>query len=294
MAKNTKMDTKEKEEYYPTNDYCFKRIFGHKGNEKITQSLLEAILERKCEVVKVKSDEVTEKDLASDKVGVLDVFAEEKDGTQLNIEMQMLSYDSILKRILFYWAKKYLESIQSGEKYSDLKPTKVILIANFEIKNLKSIKEIATSFKVIDQKTGKIILTEDLEIVIIELPKMEKYKMENKQLESWLKFIKNPNKLGGDILDKNKEIKQAKEEYDKVMADEHERSMIKLREKYMLDYNTLKHESYKRGQREGLEQKTLEIAKKMLQENIEIELIIRITGLNKEELEKIKIDSDKK
>ena len=37
-------ETKETEEvFYPTNDYCFKRLFGYKGNEAITQNLLEAI-----------------------------------------------------------------------------------------------------------------------------------------------------------------------------------------------------------------------------------------------------------
>ncbi len=101
MAKNQKTNTKEKdgeenEIFYPSNDYLFKRLFGYKGNEKITQGLLEAILERKCDVVEVKSDEVTEKDLASDKVGVLDVFVTEKDGTQINIEMQMASYETII------------------------------------------------------------------------------------------------------------------------------------------------------------------------------------------------------
>ncbi len=231
MAKNKTTNTEEKEIYYPSNDYLFKRLFGYKGNEKITQGLLEAILEKKCEVVEVKSDEVTEKDLASDKVGVLDVFVTEKDGTQTNIEMQMVPFEAIIKRILFYWSKKYLENIQSGYKYSELKPTKVILIANFEIENLKSIREVATSFKVLDKRTGKVVLTEDLEIVIIELPKVKKYKIENKELKNWLDFIEDPNRLGGDVLENNEALKKAKEEYDKVMADEHERMMIRLREK---------------------------------------------------------------
>ena len=292
MENNTQNITKEKEIFYPTNDYCFKRLFGHKGNEKITQNLLEAILEEKCEVVEVKSDEVTEKDLASDKVGILDVFVKQKDGTQINIEMQMIQYNTIIKRILFYWAKKYLESIQRGENYNKLKPTKVILIANFEIDNLKGIEETSTSFKVLDQKTGKVILTEDLEIVIIEIPKMKKYKMENKKLESWLKFIENPNEMGGDILDKNEAMKRAKEVYDELMADEHEKSLIKLREKYMMDYNTLKDESYENGFKAGREagetigakKEKLEIAKKMLTMEMSIEDIAKATDLSEDEI----------
>ena len=261
------MKIKEEKTYYPTNDYLFKRLFGHRGNEKITQELIETILEEEFEVIEVHSDEVTEKDLASDKIGVLDVFVKQKDGMQLNLEMQMVEYEYVLTRVVFYWAKKYIESIQIGDDYGELKPTKVILIANFEIKKLESLKEIANSFKIIDVKTGKVILTNDLEIVIIELPKMRKYKIENKNLESWLKFIKNPYSLGDKEMEKSVGLKRAKEEYDKIMADEHEKTMIKLRESYILETNTIKKENYRKGKEEGMAQGREQRKKRNSQEN---------------------------
>lgn len=253
---NIKENVKKTEEkYYPTNDYLFKRIFGYKGNEKITEGLIEAILERKCEILEMKSDEVTEKDLRSDKVGVLDVFVVEKDGTQTNIEMQVAEYEYIIDRILFYWAKKYIESIHGGNDYKKLKPTKVILITDFELDRLTPLEAIMNSFKIIDTKTGKLVLTENLELVIIELPKMKRYKLQNKNTESWLKFIKNPYSLGAKEMDNSEALKKAKEEYDKIMADEHEKMMIRLREKYWLDYNSMKSASYDKGKKDGLEQR---------------------------------------
>lgn len=259
MAEKTKIsNTKEKQSnektYYPTNDYLFKRIFGYKGNEKITEDLIETILGRKCEVIEIKSDEVTEKDLQKDKIGVLDVFVKEKDGTQVNIEMQVAEYKYIIDRILYYWAKKYIEALQGGDDYEKLKPTKVILITNFEIKKLKVLEDIVNSFKIIDTKTGKLILTENLELVIIELPKMKKYQLKNKELESWLKFIVNPNSLGAKDMNENKYIKEAKEEYDKVLADEHERDLIAQRERYWLDYNSMRNAMKKEGLEEGLKE----------------------------------------
>ena len=107
------------------------------------------------------------------------------------------------------------------------------------------------------------MLTENLEIVIIELPKMKKYKIKNKKLESWLKFIKNPNSLGAKELGENKEIQKAKEEYDKVMADDHERDLIRLREKYWLDYNSMKNASYKSGKEAGIEERNKATEKRM-------------------------------
>ena len=254
--KNETKDKKTNEEmYYPTNDYLFKRIFGYKGNEAITQDLIEAILEKDCEVVEITSDEVTEKDLQEDKIGVLDVFVTEKGGTQINLEMQVAEYEYIIDRILFYWAKKYVECIHSGDRYEKLKPTKVILITNFEVKKLSSLKETVNSFKIIDTKTGKLVLTENLELVIIELPKMKKYESNNKRLEMWLKFIIDPNRLGAKDMSENDKLQKAKDEYDKVMADEHEKMLIRLREKYWLDYNSMKSASFNSGVEEGKRQR---------------------------------------
>ena len=309
--------------YYPTNDYCFKRLFGHKGNEEITQGLIEAILGYKCDVVDIKSDEVTEQDLVGDKVGVLDVFVKQKDGTRINLEMQMVSYETIIKRVLFYWAKKYIESIKSGETYESLEPTKVILITNFEIKELNTFKDTVSSFKIIEEIEKKVILTEDLEIVIIELPKIKKLGTKRQEAKNWIEFIKNPYSLGGDVLGKNKTLNKAKKEYDKIVADEHERTLIRLREKYMLDYNTLKEESLKRGVREGLEQgmkegleqgikegletgkkqgleqgikegleagkeqELIKIVQNMLKEGLDISTISKVTGLSKQKITKL-------
>ena len=120
-------------------------------------------------------------------------------------------------------------------------------------------------------------------------------------------FKNKIQKEGGDILDKNEAIKEAKKVYDELMADEHERTLIKLREKYIRDYNTIKEDGYNNGYNDGKDagltqglelgrsegkelgakENTIEIAKKMLKENLELELILKMTGLSKEELDKL-------
>ena len=84
------------------------------------------------------------------------------------------------------------------------------------------------------------------------------------------------------------------------MADEHERTLIKLREKYIRDYNTIKEDGYNNGYNDGKDagltqgkelgakEKMVEIAKKMLKENVDVDFIVKMTGLSKEELEKLK------
>ena len=59
-----------------------------------------------------------------------------------------------------------------------------------------------------------------------------------------------------------------------------------------MEYNTLIVEAtekgLKQGIKQGIEQNNLEVAKKMLKENIKVETISKITGLTKEEIAKLK------
>ena len=60
----------------PTNDYVFKRIFGHKGNEEITKGLISAIIKREIKSIKLDGKKILEKDLIDDKIGILDIRAD--------------------------------------------------------------------------------------------------------------------------------------------------------------------------------------------------------------------------
>lgn len=57
----------------PTNDYVFKRLFGHVGNEKITAGLISSIIKQEIKTIKINENPITEKDMKDDKVGILDL-----------------------------------------------------------------------------------------------------------------------------------------------------------------------------------------------------------------------------
>ena len=119
----------------PTNDYVFKRIFGQIGNESITKSFINSILDTKIQSVNLEGNTILEKDLFDEKVGILDIKAKLDNEILCNIEMQVLNHKSIDKRIMFYWSKLYSSNIKSGQNYNSLKKTISILITNFEMEN---------------------------------------------------------------------------------------------------------------------------------------------------------------
>ena len=282
----------------PTNDYIFKRIFGYVGNENITKNLLESILKIKINSVSLDGNTILEKDLASDKIGILDVKAILENKIPCDIEIQVVPFDNITKRLLFYWSKLYLKTINSGDSYDNLQKAIVILIVDFDFKkidNLKNINDYHTKWQITADSSTKHILTDAFEIHTISLKLVEKlfkksYNEDSKDLIRWLKFIKEPSLLEERDME-NVNIKEAKEQLDELKKSKYEQELAEYRMKEIRDKKAI--ESYgfntgkEEGRKEGKKEKQIEIAKKMLKENMDINLISKLTSLTENEIRKL-------
>ena len=138
-------------------------------------------------------------------------------------------------------------------------------------------------------------MTDRLELIIIELPKARrKYREEpDNAICQWMMFMDNPNESEViQIMEENKNIKKAIEELEQVSGNEKLRRIAELKEKYIRDeqasieyaQNVGYRDGYKNGEEEGIKK----TAQNMLKENLNAELISKVTGLSKEEIEKMK------
>ena len=86
-------------------------------------------------------------------------------------------------------------------------------------------------------------------------------------------------------------IKKAKEVLDEISEDEHEQYLAHLREKYIFERQGIEEAGFDKGMAKGLEkgieQEKRMLAKKMKDKDMQIDEIVEITGLTKEEIEKI-------
>ena len=279
----------------PKIDVVFQKLFGEEGSEEITKSLLEAILDRKIEDINLNQNPILRRDYLKDKLGILDVVAKINGEENVAIEMQVSKKGQEKERILFYWGRKYTKGIQKSEDYIDLKKTITIMITEFEIEGLEELG-LHSKWYVKDE-SGKRILTKSLEIHIIELPKIIKEKRINEKLLDWLEFIENPE---SERVEKkmvvNKALKEAKSKLDKMSQDEVMQRIAEWREKGILEEKAMRRyvmtqgleEGRKEGRKEGIRQNKIEIAMRLLKKKTEINEIIEITGLTKEEIEKLK------
>ena len=137
-------------------------------------------------------------------------------------------------------------------------------------------------------------MTEKFQICIIELPKIANLTNKKDELLDWLFFLDNPNSER--VIEKMKEneaLKQASEKLDTLSHDEKMNRLAELREKAIISERTNLNASYNKGLQEGVEKNNLDIATKLLKENMSIEFIQKITGLSINEIEELKKNLNK-
>ena len=216
------MPNEKKSILQPKNDVVFKALFSRE-KPRIKQAMLEAIL--KIKIDKLELDKSTDllNDNKDDKNGRLDLRAIINGNTECDIEVQLATHNNIAERFLYYWAKMYTANLQIGDKYSKLRKTISIIILDDNFSLTRNIEKPQTTWKIRENEEMHLILTDYLEIIIIELSKVLKayHKTPNDELLQWMLFLDNPEKEEvTHIVEENEDIKEAKEELDKISQDD--------------------------------------------------------------------------
>lgn len=222
------------------------------------------------------------------KYGILDIKAKLNDKEICNIEMQVVEQKDIEKRILFYWSKLYYSGIHEGEGYKKLRKTIAILIANFDVEAIKDIPKYHTKWEIREEEYSKVILTEMLEIHIIELSKLTRQLKEGiieakDKVALWAQFIIDPEMLGEEVMKENEDIKMANEELEKLKQDEREEWLAFSRLMYKMDKKAAEEYQYEKGIKDTQKEVVLNLNKM----KIKTEDICKAVNLTKEEVEKI-------
>lgn len=266
-----------------TNDYVFKKIFAKRGNESILKDFLIAVLNIPIEKIEVVKEAQLERRLETNKLGILDIKATLNNKITVNIEMQVKNEYNIKERSLFYWSELYSSELYKNQDYTENNKTITINILDFNIFEEGPYHERCR----IKRDYNNEVLTEDLEIHFIQIPKCRQTEIKT-ELDYWMQFIGNISKEGVKIaMEKNKEIKKAQEELDYLTGDEEERRLAELREKAIRDEISGLNGARREGKKEGEYNKQLEIAKNLKQMGTTINDIVKATGLTLEEIEKL-------
>ena len=313
----------------PKIDVVFHALF-RRANNTLLEAMLSAILETKVKII-ANLDRHLDIATADEKLGVMDLRVQFEDGTYCNVEIQLKPYKYENERFLYYLSDTYSRQLERGDEYQEIQKTISIVIVDHETEALKGIEDLNVRWQMRDNATGGRMLTDRFELVIIELPKARRIygKSQDNKISQWMMFLDNPNsKEVTKIMDKNEDIKKAKDELKQVSGDYELRRIAELKEKYIrdeaaaLDYAIEKgqKEGFDKGMKDGLEQglkegiekgiekgieqgiergiergieqgikqEKINAAKNMLKLDIEIEKIVKVTGLTAEKILKLK------
>ena len=133
-------------------------------------------------------------------------------------------------------------------------------------------------------------MTDYFEIIIIEIPKVVKayQKTPNDEVLQWMLFLDNPEKEEVTrIMEENKDIKEAKEELERISQDDILRRKALNRTLEIADKLQLKKEAKERGEQIGIEKEKKDVIKKLHEINISIEQIAKVVELKEEEVKEI-------
>ena len=282
------MPNEKKSILQPKNDVVFKALFS-RGKPRITQAMLEAILKMKIDKLELDKSTDLLNENADDKNGRLDLRAIINGNTECDIEVQLVSNDNITERFLYYWAKMYAANLKIGDTYSDLRKTISIIILDDDFKLTKNLERPQTTWRIRESEATHLVLTDYFEIIIIEIPKVVKAykKTPNDEVLQWMLFLDNPEKEEVTrIMEENKDIKEAKEELERISQDDILRRKALNRTLEIADRLQLKKEA-EEALEKGKREKTNEVIRKLNEMNLTIEQIAKAVELNEEDVKAI-------
>ena len=244
------MKTKAKDNFLmsPKVDYCFKELLAY---SEIRKGFIAAILNKDPEEIAETTlmPTILSKDTEDSKYGILDVRVRMKNGSQMDLEMQVAPFEFWNNRVIFYLSKMYAEQVKEGDKYKNLKPCIHVSILNFNL-----FHEDRTCFREIAfcDLTTKQKYTDLLEIYVLELKKLPPEQKEEPLIIKWMRFLaaesrEDFEKMAGE----DNYINEAYEVLQKLSADERKRLEYEARQKAIRDYDSQMSSSREEGIRIG-------------------------------------------
>ncbi|WP_425385787.1 Rpn family recombination-promoting nuclease/putative transposase [Wolbachia endosymbiont (group A) of Barypeithes pellucidus] len=285
----------------PRNDLCFKKIFGTEKNKNILIHFLNDILGF-TEINAIQEVEflstIMDPEVASDKQSIVDVLCKDSHGNRYIAEMQLARDKGFEKRAQLYAAKAYSRQLDKSGNYIDLKKVFFIAISNCSL--LPEEVGYISTHNIRDIKTNGHYL-KDFQFVFIELPKFSKSKVEQLEsiVERWCFFFKYAEETTEEdlkeIAEKAPIIKLAYDELDKFRWNEkdlvayEERIMDLRKEEAILEYrlDLAEEKGIQKGIEKGKIEGKIEVAKAMLANNVDVDTIVKFTGLSISEIEEL-------
>lgn len=265
-----------KEEFIWINsDLVFKHVF---SNEEILRDFLNSFLEYVGLDLKIVSVCASaQKYVQNDNINLhdyyLDILAVLSNKQVINLEMYNNFSEIETKKSLTYATMLYGHQLKKEESLKNAKKVISLNIINDTYKSKDT--NLLLKYELINPETGEKLLDDGIEIYLAPLDKLKKiaYSKDELRFITWLRFIYCHDMNEVASLAKGDDIFMSAKEMVEDFVNDPE--VIRL----FHNDNWKKDSAIEQGIELGREEKNIEVAKKMLKENCNINLIKKITNL---------------
>jgi predicted transposase/invertase (TIGR01784 family) len=280
----------------PFTDYGFKRLFGEEPNKDLLLDFLNVLLKEEQGEIKdltyLKSEHLGTSEV--DRKAIFDLYCENEKGEKFIVELQKTKQNFFKDRTVYYSTFPIREQAKRADWNYELKAVYTIAILDFVFDEDKNDPDkFRYDIKLTDTET-KEVFYDKLTFIYLEMPKFNKTIDElETRFDKWLYVIRNlnrldkvPDKLRERVFEKLFETAEiAKFTPDQIRS--YEDSLKYYRDlKNSLD--TAKEEGIEIGVEKGREERNIEIARELLKNGIDIDVISKSTGLTQEQIERLK------
>lgn len=289
----------------PFTDVGFKKIFGQEVSKDLLINFLNALLEGE----KVIQDiQFMDKELLPEFLGgrglIYDIYCTTDEGEHFIVEMQNSAQLNFKERAIYYLSHALARQGEKGADWRfDLRAVYGVFFMNFKLKDHTN--KLRTDVILTDRDTHEPF-SEKVRMIFIELPsfaKREEDECEN-DFERWIYVLKNmetlqrlPFKARMAVFEKLEKIvdiaslsKDEREKYDesiKVYRDNLVTYAGAIKEGMEKGMEEGMKKGMEKGMEMGMEKAKLENAKTMKTLGLAADIIMQVTGLSAEEIEKL-------
>ena len=280
----------------PYTDFGFKKIFGEEASKNLLVDFLNSILPEPYRVASLElrpTEQLPESFV--DRKAIFDIACTSPSGEKFIVEMQKAKQRWFKDRALFCSSFVIQRQAKKGDWDFRLNPVIFVAILDFEYDEHEERREIERMVSLKDQ--NGVVFSESLQMVFLQMPLFTKTESElASHKDKWLYFLKNlesfeeiPAILREPIFEQAFEIAEWVK-YPPALQDAYWES----RKAYLDNINTFKYAvetAEEKGRAEGHAigeaKKAVEIAIGMKQRGLETDLIAELTGLTKNEIERL-------
>jgi predicted transposase/invertase (TIGR01784 family) len=206
----------------PSSDFVFANLFGEEKHKRVLVCLLNSILKGKPTIKSITLvNPQHKKKRKNGKTATLDIEAVTDNKMILNIEIQCKRDGNLVNRAVYHQSRLIKDELDAGESFVSLPDIISILLSDYhENRRNHHTHEAVYMFKA-NPFDDIEIASEKTRLFIIELPKIDNKKASLDDLFSvWMFFLKNPELIPEEFVEKVPEVHEALEELKVLSADD--------------------------------------------------------------------------